>query len=192
MLSARNIHFAILGVILGASTAYVYAFYRVQSHAVPPALTAADAQGEVPPGHPDVNNEQMLAAMKKAVDADPTQPDILNRYALALFQAEHYEEAEQWFGKALQLAPDNTDIRSMHGAVLWRLGNKDAAESELEATLKRDRGHIPSLHGLVLLSIEKHNVGRAEELIKRIENVEPTYNQLPELRSRLKAERGGN
>jgi hypothetical protein len=42
---------------------------------------------------------------------------------------------------------------------------------------------------LALLSLEKHNPARAEQLIQRIESLQPGYPPLAELRSRLQAER---
>jgi Flp pilus assembly protein TadD len=187
MFSSRTIHFAILGIILGASTGYVFAFYRAHA-AMPPALAETQVESEVPVGHPEVNTEQMLEMMKKAVETDPTQPEVVKRYATALFEAGHFEEAAKWFGKAVELEPNSVDARSMYGAVLWRIGNKDAAAVQLEATLKIDPANIPSLHGLTLLALEKHDAARADQLIKKIQAVEPSYSQLPGLRDRLQAE----
>jgi len=190
MFSSRNIHLAILGVILGASTGYVVAFYKAEASQTPPPLSSTEAQSGVPAGHPEVNSEQMLQAMKKAVEADPTEPEIVKRYAVALFEAGHFDEAGTWFGKAVALDPNNVDSRSMYGAVLWRLGNKDAAAVQLEAALKLDPKSIPSLHGLTLLALEKHDSARAGQLIKQIETIEPNYSQLPELRNRLQSGSG--
>ena len=191
MFSSRNLHFAILGIILGASSGYVYAFYNAHSKQPPPPLTDTQVQSEMPNDHPDVNNEQMLAAMRKAVEADPTHPEVVKRYALALFEASQFEEAGKWFGKAVELDPKNVDTRSMYGAVLWRLGDRDGAATQLEETLKLDPRNIPSLHGLALLALERQDGPAAAQFIKQIEAVEPTYNQLPELRTRLQAIRSG-
>src|SRR5262245_10368568 len=146
MFSSRNIHFAILGVILGASSGYVFAFYQAQRSQVPPALNSSQADGELPAGHPQVNNDGMLEAMKKAVETDPTQPEIVKRYAMALFDAGHFDDASKWFEKAVALEPNSVEIRSMYGAVLWRIGNKDAAAAQLEAALRIDPRNVASLH----------------------------------------------
>jgi Tfp pilus assembly protein PilF len=193
MVSSRNIHFAILGIILGASTGYVAAFYKASAAQTPPALTQTQAEGgQVPAGHPELDNEAMLEAMKKAVENDPTSPEVIIRYGMALFDAGHLTESEEWFSKAVSLAPDNIEARSMYGAVLWRTGKKDAAEVQLEAALKIDPKNIPSLHGLVLLNLEKKNYTKAEQFIKQIEGVEPEYRQLSDLKNRLRTERGSN
>ena len=189
MFSSRNIHFAILGIILGAVCGYIFAFYRAQAAQVPPPLTESEAAADVPTGHPEINNEQMLAAMKAAVEKDPTQPEIVKRYAMALFEAGHFEEAGTWFGKAVELEPQNVDTRSMYGAALWRIGDKEGASVQLQETLKLDPRNIPSLHGLTLLALEKRDINRATQLIKQIEGIEPAYAQLPDLRTRLAAAR---
>ena len=191
MFSSRNIHFALLGIILGASSGYIFAFYRAQAAQPPPSLTESQTEADVPPGHPEVNNEQMLEAMKKAVEADPKQPEVLKRYAMALFEAGHFDEAGKWFGKAVELEPRNVETRSMYGAILWRMGDKNGAGAQLEETLKIDPKNIPSLHGLTLLALEKRDAARAAGLIKQIEGIEPSYDQLPELRTRLQAISGG-
>jgi len=61
MFSSRNIHFAILGLILGASTGYVAAFYQAEAAFVP--KTTVQQQGSqtgTPPNHPNVTPEQLL------------------------------------------------------------------------------------------------------------------------------------
>jgi len=188
MFSSRSIHFALLGIILGASTGYVFAFYRA-SATLPPTLTEAQAEAEVPAGHPEVNSQQMLDAMKKAVELDPKQPEVVKRYATALFEAGQMNEAKTWFGKAVDLEPNSAETRSMYGAVLWRLGDKEGAAAQLEITLKADPNYMPGLHGLTLIAIERQDFVRAEQLIKKIESVQPGYDQLPNLRSRLEAAR---
>jgi len=189
MFSSRNIHLAILGIILGASAGYVTAFYKANSALKPPPLSTDQAQSEMPPDHPGVNNEQMLEAMKKAVETDPTNADTVQRYAMALFDAGQLDQAEQWFKKAVDLEPNSVEARMMYGAVLWRRGSKDASSVQLQAALKLDGRHIPTLHLLTLLALEKNDPAQAEQMIKRIEAVEPNYPQLPELRSRLQTER---
>jgi tetratricopeptide (TPR) repeat protein len=190
MFSARSIHFALLGIILGASSGYIFAFYRAQAALPPPNLTETEAQSDVPAGHPDVDNAQMLEAMKKAMEASPEEPELIKRYAMALFDTGQFEEAGKWFGKAVELEPNSVESRSMYGAALWRSGNRNGAVAQLDAALRIDPKNIPSLHGLTLLSFERDDFVRAAELIKRIEAVEPDYSALPGLRSRLQAERG--
>ncbi len=190
MFSSRNIHFAILGIILGASTGYVYAFYNAQKAQIAPPLSESQAQqGAVPSGHPSVENDQFLASMEKAVENDPNNSETVSRFAMALFEAGRINDAETWFAKAVELAPRDPDARSMYGLALWQLGKIDAAEAQLGETLKIDPSNIPGLHGLVRLNLQKGDAAKAEQFIKRIETVEPGYSQLSDLKRRLEAVR---
>jgi len=192
MFSSRNIHFAILGIILGAATGYVMAFYQA-AEAAPPArepAAAADPGGGLPANHPEVNNEQMLALLKKAAEDSPTQPEVLSRYANELFQLGRMEESAEWYSKVVALEPKNTDVRSLYGAVLWRIGRKSDAKTQLQTALTQDPKHVPSMHGLFIVALDNHDVTKASEYVKRIEQAEPDYPALSDLKKRLAQEAG--
>ncbi len=78
----------------------------------------------------------------------------------------------------------------MYGVVLWESNKKDEAQTVLEATLKVDPNHIPSLHGLVLLAIGERDKARASQFLAQIEKVDPAYQGLPAIRDRFQVEFG--
>jgi Flp pilus assembly protein TadD len=192
MFTSRNIHFAILGIILGAVTGYVVAFYQAAA-ATPPedphsaTATSANPQGELPANHPDVNSQQMLDLLKKAAEDSPNQPEVLSRYANELFQIGKMEESAVWYGKVVALQPKDTDVRSLYGAVLWRIGRKDEAKTQLQTALTQDPKHVPSLHGLFIIALDSHDVAKATEYVRRIEQIDPAYPGLADLKTRLAA-----
>jgi tetratricopeptide (TPR) repeat protein len=193
MFSSRNIHFAVLGIILGAAIGYVFAFYQATSAAPPPQppSTAEAGSGEgLPANHPEVNSEEMLALLKKAAEASPDQPEVLSRYANELFQVGRMQESADWYAKVVALKPKDTDVRSLYGAVLWRIGKKSEAKTQLQTALDQDPNHVPSLHGLFIIAIDSHDIARATEIVKKIEKVEPDYQGLPDLKRRLESESG--
>jgi len=189
MFTSRNIHFAILGIILGAATGYVVAFYQAAAAAPPAgdphAPTSTDQQGALPTNHPEVNSEQMLALLKKAAEDSPTQPEVLSRYANELFQLGRLEESADWYGKVVALEPKDTDVRSLYGAVLWRIGKKDEAKTQLQTALTQDPKHVPSLHGLFIIALDNHDAAKATEYVRKIEQIEPAYPGLADLKARL-------
>jgi tetratricopeptide (TPR) repeat protein len=190
MFSSRNIHFAILGLILGAVGAYVFAFYQAAAAAPPsPAPNeSASASNGMPPNHPEVSDEKMLELLKKAAEDSPDQPEVLSRYANELFQTGRMQESAEWYAKVVALKPKDTDVRSLYGAVLWRIGKKSEAKTELQTALNQNPNHVPSLHGLFIIALDSHDVARATEIIKKIEKAEPDYQALPELKRRLETE----
>jgi len=191
MFTSRNIHFAILGIILGAATGYVVAFYQAAAAAPPTAdphsATATEQQGALPANHPEVNSEQMLQLLKKAAEDSPNQPEVLSRYANELFQIGKMEESAEWYGKVVALEPKDTDVRSLYGAVLWRIGRKDEAKTQLQTALTQDPKHVPSLHGLFIIALDSHDVAKATDYVSRIEKIDPGYPGLSDLKARLAA-----
>ena len=189
MFTSRNIHFAILGIILGAATGYVVAFYQAAAAApaTDPHSAATDSEGALPANHPDVNSQQMLDLLKKAAEDSPDQPKALSLYADKLFQVGRMEESAEWYGKAVALQPKDTDMRAIYGAVLWRIGRKDEAKTQLQAALTLDSKHVPSLHGLFMIALDGHDVTKAGEYLQRIEKIDPKYPGLSDLKARLAA-----
>src|SRR5438093_13277343 len=88
MFTSRNIHFAILGIILGATSGYIFAFYQVQS-STPRAVPSTQAPGQ----HPEVNNDQLLAMFKEALAKNPNDTTLMTRYANFLFDLGRFNES---------------------------------------------------------------------------------------------------
>src|SRR5436189_1584824 len=128
MFTSRNIHFAILGIILGSASGYIFAFYQVESSM---ARTVPSAQkANMPQGHPDVNNGQLLAMFKEALAKNPNDTTLMTRYANFLFDMGKFTEAVDWFQKVLVLQPGNLDVRTDLGTALYNAGQKDKAMAE--------------------------------------------------------------
>lgn len=193
MFSSRNIHFAILGIILGAMAGYVFAFYQATAAAPPPVDPTAGASSAsgMPANHPEVNEEEMMALLKKAAESSPDQPEVLSRYANQLFQTGKMEESAEWYAKVVALEPKNTDVRSLYGAVLWRIGKKADAKTQLQTALTQDPKHVPSMHGLFIIALDNHDVTTASDLLARIEKAEPDYREMEDLKARLAKEKAG-
>ena len=185
MFSSRNIHFAVLGLILGATSGYIFAFYQVQS-SMPRAVPAAQAQS-----HPDVNNEQLLTMFKEALAKNPNDTTLMTRYANFLFDMGKFAEAVAWFEKVLALEPGNLDVRTDLGTALWNAGQKDKAMAEYQTALKTDPKHITTLHNLVIVHLEERDTATAERVLKQIEEIDPKYDGLASLKQRLAEVKAG-
>jgi tetratricopeptide (TPR) repeat protein len=116
MFTSRNIHFAILGIILGSAFGYILAFYQVQASMPPPISGTSQA----PPNHPEVTNEQMLALFKQALDKNPNEPELLTRYASFMFSLGRFTETTETLQKLLTLKPN--DMQTMEDLFLVHLG----------------------------------------------------------------------
>jgi tetratricopeptide (TPR) repeat protein len=184
MFSSRNIHFGILGVILGATFGYILAFYQVQ------ASMPAPAASNLPKGHPDVNNEQLLAMFKQALEKNPNDPTLLTKYANFLFDLGKYAEAVEWFEKVVALQPDNLDAKTDLGTAYWNAGQKDKAMATYQSALAVDPKHMSTLHNIVIVRLEERNVPAAEKVLKQMEEIDPKYEGLAPLKKRLEELKG--
>jgi Flp pilus assembly protein TadD len=183
MFTSRNIHFAILGIIIGAASGYVLAFYQVQASV--PRTAAAAAGSNVPQGHPNVTNDQLLAMFKQALQKNPNDPAIMTRYANFLFDLGRYKESVEWFQKVAAQQPNNLDVRTDLGTALFNAGQKDQAMATYQQILKTDPKHMATLHNLVIVYLEDRNVPSAEQTLKQMEEIDPKYEGLAPLKKRL-------
>jgi tetratricopeptide (TPR) repeat protein len=185
MFSARNIHFAILGIILGATTGYVFAFYQVQSSTPHEAPSSQQQGSNLPGGHPNVDNNQLLAMFKDALAKNPNDPKLMTRYANFLFDLGKFDESVEWFQKAVAVQPENLDVRADLGTALWNAGQKGKGMAEYQSILKANPQHMATLHNLVIVHLEERDLSAAEKVLKQMEAIDPRYEGLEPLRKRL-------
>jgi tetratricopeptide (TPR) repeat protein len=188
MFSSRNIHFAILGVILGATSGYILAFYQVQASM--PASVSRSSNSNLPNGHPNVSNEQLLAMFKEALERNPNDTTLMTKYANFLFDLGKYSEAVTWFQKVVALQPNNLDAKTDLGTALWNAGQKDKAMAEYQSALQIDPKHMSTLHNLVIAHLEERNFAAAENVLKQMEEIDPKYEGLEPLKKRLQELKG--
>ena len=192
MLNLKNIHIALLGIIIGSACAYVYGSYRLESQRQMEARTLTVAQ---PAGigntHPEITDDNMLAFFAEALASNPNDPEIMTRYADFLFGLNRYAESAQWFGQVLEIRPDDAEARTAMATAMYGSGRIDEAIQELERALDTDPGYILALHNLALAYLDgRGDVVSAQTTVRRIEQIDPTYAGLESIRERLAAAGG--
>jgi tetratricopeptide (TPR) repeat protein len=185
MFNVRNLHFIVLGIILGASSGYVFAFYQVESAMPPPRLD----QSSLPSGHPDIpDKDQMFALFNEALARTPNDPVLLTRYGNFLFTIEDFNGAVEAYQKVLAIQPNNLNVRTDMGTAFWNLGQRDRAMAEYEKSLATDPKHMNTLHTLFMVQLEGlRDANKAAELLKQIEAADPSYPPIPDLKRQLEA-----
>ena len=195
MFSSRNIHFAILGIILGAAFGYVFAFYQAEANAPRPvtatsATSAAEdttaANAATPGDHPEVTNEQMLGLFQQALEKNPNEPELMKRYGNFLFDMARYSEAIAFYQKVIALEPDNIDVRTDMATALYTMGRVDDALAEYQKSLQKNPDHMLTLHNLLIaLADSKKDPAGAKAVLEKMEKIDPKYEALPALREKL-------
>ena len=187
MFSSRNIHFAILGIILGATTGYIFAFYQVQS-SMPrqfPSSSPSSQGSNLPEGHPNLSPEEVRRRVEAELTKNPNNTQVMTLYANFLFDRGKFDEAVQWFEKAVAVQPGNLDIRTDMATALWNSGKRDKAMAEYQRILQVDPKHMSTLHNLVIVHLEERDFPAAEQTLKRMEAIDPKDEGLESLKKRL-------
>jgi Flp pilus assembly protein TadD len=191
MLTARHIHALLLGVILGSASAYVYASARTGAERDALAQQARSRLvGGAPADHPEVTGQAMLEMFAEAVASNPNDPRLLTEYATLLFDARRFAEAAGVFDRVLAETPDDAEVRTYMATSLYAAGQRERAMVEFETALEDDPNQILALHNLSLGHLDLNNdPNAAQEVLSRIEGIDPNYEGLASLRSRINAAR---
>ena len=194
MLNSKNIHLALLGIILGSAVAYIYGSYRIESERQAAVEDILSSSATVAPDatavHPDVEETEMLALFDLALAQDPNNPELLAQYAGFLFSLQRYNQAVDWFERALALTPEDATLRTTMATALYNIGRNDDAIREFQRALNTDPNQVRALHNLALAFLEaKNDVPSAEIALRRIEAIDPNYLGLASLRERVGAAR---
>jgi len=189
MLNSKNIHIALLGIILGSAFAYVFGSYRLESRRQMEAGTLAASPGaEVAQDHPEITDQNMLAFFAEALASNPNDPELLTRYADFLFDLNRYAESAQWFGRALDITPEDTEIRTAMATALYGSGRVEDAILEFQRALESNPTYTLALHNLALAYIDgRRDVVSAQTTLQQIERIDPNYPGIPSIRERMVA-----
>jgi tetratricopeptide (TPR) repeat protein len=86
--------------------------------------------------------QPLAAPMLAAVKLDPKNFDALVQLGNLYFDHKVYPEAITWYGKALELRPNDVNVRTDRGTALWYTGDAKGAVADYEKSLRADPQHI--------------------------------------------------
>ena len=161
----------------------------------------SDAAG-LPPGHPDTGgpgSDQMMTmvfeeinALKEAVAKNPRDSRSLLRLANLYHDAAKYDQAVDLYGQALALTPDDVNARTDMGICLRELGRPDDAIAEFRKSISTDPRHWQSWLNLGVVNLfDKQDVASAAEAFAKVEELNPTFKDLPLLKEAIRKAREG-
>lgn len=154
--------------------------------AVTSAPAGGAARGQLPPGHPpleDVTRINALEAQTKQNPQDPQPPlDLANLY----YDQKQYDRAADWYQKALALDPKNVNARTDLGTVYFNLGRPQEALKAYEESLRVDPNHEPTMFNTIIVNLEgTHNLAAARAMYDKLHKRNPNYPGLEGLRDKV-------
>jgi cytochrome c-type biogenesis protein CcmH/NrfG len=141
-------------LLLGVALGYLFrgsAAPNVQAAAV---STAGSQQGQSgsQPQPSDAQRQAMLtqaaAPLIEAINKDPNDFDSLVKLGNLFYDGQQFPIAIQYYERALNIHPENPDVRTDMGTAYFYNGNADRAISELQTSLKYRPGHAQALFNL--------------------------------------------
>jgi hypothetical protein len=152
----------------------------------------SSASGGQPGGGP--GNEQMMArvfeeisALKTAIQKDPRDTRALLRLANLYHDAGKYEQAVDYYRRALEIHPSDVDARTDMGICLREMGQSDEALAQFRTSLSYDARHWQTWLNLGVVALfDKNDLAIAREAFAKVEELNPTFKDLPLLKEAVR------
>ncbi len=192
-MTRENLLFAIIGVLLGFITGFIFASTMNQRYGpgAPPTISSAQ---NLPADHPpiqsgDPQNPQasfalVQASMKKARE-EPNNFDAQVDAARLEYQIQRYDQAVEFLLKANQLKPDDYEVVVMLGAANLESSHYDMADKWYKIALAKKPDDVGVLASVAYMQLQKGDAKAAEKAIASLEKVDPSNQDLPQFRDKL-------
>jgi tetratricopeptide (TPR) repeat protein len=139
------IAFGIAGILFGLIAGWIIGSQQAapRSGAPPQVATAAPTSNTNPP--PAVLDETKVNAFKTIAERDPKNVEARVQLGNLYFDAERYQDAIQWYGDALMLAPNDVNVSTDLGVSYYYTNDPDRALAQFTQSLKMDPKHTKTL-----------------------------------------------
>ena len=170
-------------IFLGLGLAAGYFLGRHAGTSTPADAPAAAAGGQL------VNPSafiEMEASLLSSVRKNPRDLDTLIRIGNLYYDNSKFREAVDWYGRALEIDPNNVSVRTDRGTSYWNIGQPDAAIAEFSLSLQSNPTHPQTLYNLGVVYL--HGKGAPAEARKAWEKLletNPGYPEREKLRQQI-------
>lgn len=154
----------VLGVVIGVLIANFsgapkqFASPALAVQQAPASTAAAPPQGQLPEGHPPVDDQamrQQLAALQENYKKDPNNQQTIVMLANLNFDLQNFDEAIKYYDKAIEKDPKNVSLITDLGSAYLRLGQPEKAMQYYNKSLAIQPDHFQTLMnvGIVYMSM---------------------------------------
>ncbi len=139
-------------LLLGVALGYLFRGSASPASAQPVASTTTQQGTGAPKQQSDPNAQaalmQAAGPLLEAVNKDPNDFDSLVKLGNLFYDGQQFPSAIQYYERALNIHPDNPDVRTDMGTAYWYTGNAEKALAAMEVSLKYRPGHPQTLFNL--------------------------------------------
>ena len=124
--------------------------------------------------------EAAAGPLREIVEDDPNNFAALLRLAV-VYSLRGDAQAETWFGRAREIAPDSTDLQHYEGMHRMARRELDAARTLFEAVLAREPNRLTTLRGLARVAGEQGDETTVIDILGQLASLDPQARELREL-----------
>ncbi len=165
-------------VCLGIGLGIGYYFGRQNADLGTPTVasqtqSSAPSQGQIQDPAAFVQSE---AALKTLLSTNPNNLDALTQLGNLYYDHGQYQQAIDWYGKALDIDPRNPNVRTDRGTCYWNLNQPDAALAEFQKSLEVNPSHAQTLYNMGVVYLHgKNDPEGARKAWERLLASNPNY-----------------
>jgi cytochrome c-type biogenesis protein CcmH/NrfG len=153
-MKADSIAYVIAGMCFGVILGWVIGTQQARRPAPVPSAQATGAEGQTA-GNPQQApplDEGRVQALTTIIKNDPKNADAVVQLGNTYFDAERWDDAIQWYKRAVEIDPKNADASTDLGVSLYYTNRPDEALVQFEHSLKMSPQHTKTLlnKGIVL------------------------------------------
>jgi tetratricopeptide (TPR) repeat protein len=165
----ESIVFAVAGMFFGVLLGWLIGTQQARPAAPQAAAQAAPAQAAA--SQAPVLDEGRVQALTTIIKSDPENEDAVIQLANTYFDAERWDDAIQWYERALKINPNNPNTSTDLGVSYYYTNRPDHALAQFDHSLELDPKHTKTLlnKGIVLAFGKEDLKGAAVEWQKVVE-----------------------
>jgi tetratricopeptide (TPR) repeat protein len=178
-MKADSIAYVIAGICFGVILGWVIGTQQARRAGAPPSAEAtAASQAQASAGNPrqaPALDQGQVQALTTIIKSDPKNVDAVIRLGNTYFDAEHWDEAIEWYKRAVELDPKNADASTDLGVSLYYTNKPDEALAQFERSLKIDPKHTKTLLNKgIVLAFGKQDLKAAAVEWEKVVTLAPT------------------
>jgi tetratricopeptide (TPR) repeat protein len=142
----------------------------------------------LPEGHPPIDAAAISKQLQEAAAQNPKDPEVVLKVANFLYDQRQYDQAIEWYQRALELDPKNVNARTDLGTTYFYIGRPQDALREYRKSLEINPQHEPTLLNMIVVNLEgTHDLKAARAAWDQLHKLNPSNPALENLRQKLDA-----
>ncbi len=171
------VNLMLVGVVcLAVGLGIGYYFGKAGRSSDLPTVTSGQpqsAQGQIMDPATFLQNE---ASLKSMINSNPRDVSALIQLGNLYYDNNKFSDAVQWYGKALEIDPNNVSVRTDRGTCFWSMGQADAAIAEFQKSLQVNPTHPQTLFNLGIVYLHgKNDMNEARKAWEKLLSTNPDY-----------------